>query len=133
MSGCIAKIFIEVRLRDLADRLVVEHEPAAAASQNGDVVTRVRTAVRHVKGPTINDDSTNAHSDVDDDGPERVELIRIGLSGRDGIEEAELKREGNTMRELGESLQVLLVLEALEVQSEDAWQLPESHSSFGFL
>jgi hypothetical protein len=83
--------------------------------------------------PTSYASGDDALADVDDDSPERVQLIGIGLSGIDGIEEAELGGEGDAVGELGEALEVLLILEPLEVEGEDAGELLETHALLGLL
>jgi hypothetical protein len=55
---------------------------------------------------------------MDDDSPELVESISVVCSVGD-VDEAELERKDDTMAELDIALQFLLVLEPLEMESED--------------
>lgn len=50
-----------------------------------------------------------------------------GVSG--GVEETELQGEDNAIRQLGVSLQLLHVLKALQVQSQNHRQLLHTHPS----
>ena len=48
-----------------------------------------------------------------------------GITGR--VEEAQFQWEHNTVRQLGVTVQLFHILEALEVESEDHWQLLYTH------
>lgn len=59
-------------------------------------------------------------------GDQVVKPLRIGgVPG--GVEEAELQGEDDAIGQLGVSLQLLHVLKALEVQSQDHWQFLYTH------
>lgn len=59
-------------------------------------------------------------------GDQVIEPLRIGgVPG--GVEETELQREDNAIGQLGVALQLLHVLKALQVQSQNHWQLLYTH------
>ena len=59
-------------------------------------------------------------------GDQVVEPLRIGgVPG--GVEEAELQGEDDAIGQLGVALQLLHVLKALQVQSQDHWQFLYTH------
>ncbi len=59
-------------------------------------------------------------------GDQVVEPLRIGgVPG--GVEEAELQGEDDAIGQLGVALQLLHVLKALQVQSQDHWQFLDTH------
>lgn len=64
------------------------------------------------------------------DSDEVVEPLRIGGVPR-GVEEAELQGEDDAVGQLGVALQLLHVFEALQMQSQDHWQLLYAHPATG--
>lgn len=73
-----------------------------------------------------------AVANVHDDGKELVQAIRV-LRVVDGVEKAKFQREGDAVGQLDVLADVLLILEALEMQGENVWELLDLHSLLSLL
>ena len=63
---------------------------------------------------------------VDDHSDQVIHAVEVGSVSR-GVEEAELQREDDAIRQLGVSVQLLHVLKPLQVQGQDHRQLLNPH------